>query len=128
LAALRAVDAARDEARKQRAGHQPTIDVVASYGRNAQAVGGFPGQNGYDIWQGSIGLQLNVPIYAGGGQDAKVREALAMQEKAAQALELAKRNARAMVKQAWFGWRANSSRQIAAQQAAKFSALTLKTA
>jgi outer membrane protein len=43
LAARKAQEAARAEVKKQRAGHSPTLDVVASYGRNSQAVGGFPG-------------------------------------------------------------------------------------
>lgn len=128
LAALRGVDAASEEVRKQRAGHEPTLDLVASYGRNSQHAGTFPGQNGFNIRQGTIGVQLNVPIYSGGGQNAKVREAVAMREKALMDLESAKRNVRQASKQAWFGWQAGSTRQNAAQQAMKFSTLSLNSA
>jgi len=73
-------------------------------------------------------VQLNVPLYSGGTQNAKVREAVALQDKATQDLESAKRNARLMVKQAWFTWHAGFARQTAALQANKFSTLTLQAA
>lgn len=128
LAASRALDAATEEIRKQRAGHEPTLDMVATYGRNGQGAGSFPGQNGYDINQRAIGLQLNIPLYSGGGQSAKVREAVALREKAAQDLESARRSARLAGKQAWFGWQAGNARKVAAMQALKYSAVALKAA
>jgi outer membrane protein len=127
-AAVKALDAANDEIRKQRAGHEPTVDLVASYGRNSQGVGGFPGQSGYDIKQRSVGLQLNIPLFSGGTQNAKVGEALAMRDKAAQDLELARRNVRTATKQAWLNWRAGFVRQTAASQSLKFTAMTLQAA
>lgn len=116
-AARQAQEAARLEVRKQFAGHLPTLELVGSYGRNGQEVGGFPGQAGYDITQSSAGLQLSVPLYAGGGQSAKVREARAQLEKAAQDYEAARREALVSVKKAWFGWRAARSRVQAGTQA-----------
>ena len=92
-AALQAFDAADAEVRKQSAGHQPTLDLVATYGKNSQATGGFPGQAGYDIKQNTIGLQLNIPIYSGGTQSAKVVEAVATREKARLDIEAARRAA-----------------------------------
>lgn len=126
LAASRALDAATEEIRKQRAGHEPTLDIVATYGRNGQGAGSFPGQNGYDINQRAIGFQLNIPLYSGGGQSAKVREAVALREKAMQDLESARRNARLAGKQAWFGWQSGNARKTAALQAVKFSGVALK--
>lgn len=128
LAARAAADAANEEVRKQSAGHEPTLDAVATYGRNGQGAGNFPGQNGYEITQATVGLQLTVPLYSGGTQSAKVREALAMQDKAAQDLEAAKRNARQVVKQAWFTWYAGLARHTAASQASKFTTLALQSA
>jgi len=126
LAASRALDAATEEIRKQRAGHEPTLDIVATYGRNGQGAGSFPGQNGYDINQRAIGFQLNIPLYSGGGQSAKVREAVALREKAMQDLESARRNARLAGKQAWFGWQAGNARKTAALQSVKYSVVALK--
>jgi len=128
LSAEQALIAANDEVRKQRAGHQPTLDLVGSYGYNAQSVGNFPGQNGYEITQGIVGLQLTIPLYTGGGQSAKVGEALALQEKARQELEAARRAARLTVKQAWFLWRAGRARHLAALKALRSYALALEAA
>lgn len=119
LAATQAYEAATAEVSKQRAGHFPTLDLVASYGKNGQAVGGFPGQAGYDITQGTLGLQLNVPLFAGGSQSAKVDEALAQKEKARLDLEAARRTAILNTKQAWFGWHGAFARTRAGSQAVK---------
>ncbi|WP_256578195.1 TolC family outer membrane protein [Pseudomonas sp. PIC25] len=116
LAARQAYEAAEAEVRKQRAGHSPTLDLVASYGKNSQAVGGFPGQAGYDIKQGSIGVQLNVPLYSGGTQSAKVAEALAQEERASQEVEAARRSAVLAAKRAWFAWRGAVARAAAGAQ------------
>ncbi len=102
LAALAAVDAARDEVRKQQAQHKPTLDLVVSItGNNQASAGNFPGQAGYSSRQRSAGLQLNIPIYSGGGISAKVREALALQAKAEAEAETATRSAQLDVKQAY---------------------------
>jgi outer membrane protein len=122
LAAEKAFQAAQDEVRKQRAGHQPTLDLVSSYGKNAQAVGGFPGQAGYDINTATIGVQLNIPIFSGGAQSAKVDEAVAQKEKARLELETANRNAILGVKQAWFGWHAARAKVSAGRQLLKSAA------
>lgn len=116
LAARQAFEAASHEVDKQRAGHQPTLDLVASYSSNSQATGGFPGQAGYDIKQNAIGLQLNVPIFSGGTQSAKVDEAVALKEKARQEMEAARRTARFAAKQAWFGWQGAAARAQAGMQ------------
>lgn len=127
LAALRGFDAASEEVRKLSAGHEPTLDMVANYGRNAQQTGSFPGQSGFNINQNTIALQLNVPLYSGGGQSAKVAEAVAMREKAEMDVEAAKRNVRQACKQAWFGWQAGNARETAALQSLKFSSLSLNS-
>lgn len=126
LAAGRAYEAASEEVRKQRAGHEPTLDMVATFGKNGQGAGSFPGQNGYDIKQRSLALQLNIPLFSGGTQNAKVGEAIALREKARQDLELARRNVRLAAKQAWFGWQAGDARKTASLQAVTFTTLALK--
>jgi outer membrane protein len=117
LAARRALEAAQAEVRKQRAGHHPTLDLVASYGKNSQEVGGFPGQSGYDIQQGSIGLQLNLPLYSGGTQSAKVAEALAQEARARQEVEAARRTAVLSTQRAWFTGQGAAARASAGAQA-----------
>lgn len=119
LAAIQAHEAASHEVRKQQAGHQPTLDLVASYGKNSQAVGGFPGQAGYDIMLGTVGLQLNMPIYSGGTQSAKVDEAVAQKEKARFDIDAARNLSILSAKQAWYGWYSAYSKARAAGQAIK---------
>ncbi len=116
-AATRALAAAEDEISKQRAGHQPTLDMVASYGNNDQAVGNFPGQTGYHIRTLTVGLQLNVPLYSGGTQSAKVAEAIALRDKARDDLEAARRQAILNVKNAFLGWRGGTAKAKAAGMA-----------
>ena len=128
LAATKAYEAASDEVRKQSAGHHPTLDVVVNYGKNSQQVGGFPGQAGYDIRQGSVGLQLNVPIFSGGMQSAKTDEALAQKEKARFDLEAARRNAILAAKQAWFNWHSAKAREQAGAQAIRSAKAAIQVA
>ena len=127
-AAYYALSVADEEIRKQRAAYGPTLDVVSSYGRNSQQVGGFPGQGGYDIKLGTIGLQLSVPLFSGGAQDARVEEAVALREKARQDLVSAQRASRLAAQQAWFAGQAAGTRRAAALQATRAALLALQSA
>ncbi len=89
-AARMAHEVATQEVTKNRGGHLPTLDAVASYAETGQGAG-IQGGVGFDSTTRYIGLQLAVPIYQGGLVNSKVREALANQEKARQELENARR-------------------------------------
>ncbi|WP_372826161.1 TolC family outer membrane protein [Polaromonas sp.] len=83
------LEAARYEVEKAQAGHFPTLDVVAQWSRNdSDTVTSV--NNRYT--NKSIGLQLNVPIFAGGYVNSQVRQALAEQERVGQALEALRRD------------------------------------
>ena len=85
-------DIAALEVERQRAGHLPTVDLVASY--SAQAANASTNSNvAIDQRQGTVGLAFTVPIYQGGFVNSKVREAIALQDNARQNLEAARRNA-----------------------------------
>ena len=90
LQSLRAqFDAARMEVDKAQAGHKPTLDAVAQWSRsNSDSVTNVNSR--YD--NKSIGLQLSVPLYAGGYVSSSVRQAVAAQERAREALEAARRD------------------------------------
>ena len=90
LQSLRAqLDAARMEVDKAQAGHKPTLDAVAQWSRsNSDSVTNVNSR--YD--NKSIGLQLSVPLYAGGYVSSSVRQAVAAQERAREALEAARRD------------------------------------
>jgi outer membrane protein len=66
---------AKREIAKQNAGHRPTVDLVGSVGRSNNASVAFIGVNQTTA---QLGVQFNMPIYAGGGIDAKTREAIAL--------------------------------------------------
>ncbi len=78
---------------KAKAGHYPTLDLVASYGyvnsAGASISLGFTNSS----TQGIIGVNLAVPLYQGGFVDSQVRQALALQDRARQDLEFARRTA-----------------------------------
>lgn len=88
------------EIEKQRAGHYPTLDLVATNGRSGAGAGTT---GGFDSKSSTIGLQLSVPIFAGGGVTSKSREAVALKEKAAADLENARRTAALNARQAYLG-------------------------
>jgi protease secretion system outer membrane protein len=75
----RAVEVAEEEVNKARAGHTPRLDLVAGFNRNESETASTYNQNANVR---SIGLQLNVPLYAGGYVDAATRQATGNHEKA----------------------------------------------
>lgn len=78
------LEAARLEVRKAQAGHFPTLDAIAQLTRSdSDTVTNV--NNRYN--NKSVGLQLNIPIFAGGYVNSQVRQALAEQERVGQALE-----------------------------------------
>ncbi len=74
------IDLASQEVKKYQAGHYPQLDAVASISKStSETVATF----NQDIFNKSIGVQLNIPIYAGGSTSAQVVEAKANLKKAA---------------------------------------------
>lgn len=72
LASKHQVQAARHEVKKQKSGHLPTLDAVASYSHSDEGGTSFLG-NESDIE--NYALELNIPIFQGGGTRSRVREA-----------------------------------------------------
>lgn len=96
------LEVAGREIEKQRAGHYPTLDLVAAYGKNGTAYSTTTG-SGSDSKSSTIGLQLAVPIFAGGVVSSKEREAAALNEKARADLDYARRTATLGARQAYLG-------------------------
>lgn len=71
IAAEFAVEVARANVDLQRAGHYPSLDAVASYGYSDVSAGRLGGSVSTDT---IVGLQINVPLYQGGGVNARARE------------------------------------------------------
>lgn len=80
------VAVAEKEIAVAQAGHMPTVDVVARYSNN-YANGGVNGF-GSDVDNGTIGLELNIPIYQGGAISSGARRAGFEKQKAQNELDL----------------------------------------
>jgi protease secretion system outer membrane protein len=79
-----AVEIARQEINKQRSGHAPRVDFVASYSKASSDTLNTINQ---DSTVRSLGVQMSVPLYAGGYASATTRQAVAGHEKAKAALQ-----------------------------------------
>lgn len=79
-----AVEVARQEINKQRAGHAPRIDLIASVTKTKSDNVIF---FGLDTFTRSIGVQVNMPLYAGGSVNALTSQAVSNHEKAKADLE-----------------------------------------
>ncbi len=90
LAKQSAMNAAREEIRRQEGGHYPTLDLVAAYNKNDTDGSLFGG--GSEVDTTTVMLQLNVPLYAGGAVSSKVRETENLFSKSKDELEQAWRN------------------------------------
>jgi len=78
---------------KAKAGHYPTLDLIASFAyANYSGAAINLGVSNYST-TGTIGVQVAVPIYQGGFVDSTVRQAITLQDKARQDLEFARRTA-----------------------------------
>jgi outer membrane protein len=80
------------EVERARAGHYPTLDLVANATQQGSTGSTTTDFNG-NLRSALFGVVLNVPIYTGGFVNSRVRETISLQDKARSDLEAAKRNA-----------------------------------
>jgi outer membrane protein len=82
---------AEQEIARNQAGHLPTLDAVASYTSSYAngTVSRFGAGN--ELQVGSIGLQLQIPLYEGGAVSSRVRQAVLNKQKALDDLDLVRR-------------------------------------
>jgi len=88
-AAIFQLNASEANLKVAKAGHMPTLDLVASYGETELENAKTPQQEGT---QGVIGLKLNVPLYMGGGTQAGVRQQRSLVTVAEQDLNTVRRD------------------------------------
>jgi len=94
LAQEAAMAAAKQEIKKNRSDHLPTLDIVANYGSNWSSHSlTTPNDYSTRAKQNEVGLQLTVPLFTGGSTSSKVVEAIAAMNKAEEDLEVASRQA-----------------------------------
>lgn len=105
-----------------RAGHMPTLDAVAQVARTHISSGNdlVKAQSGAGT-AGSIGLEFNMPLYAGNAIQNRVRETLSLQDKAERDLDNARRGVELGTRQAYSGVQSGLA-QVKAYEAAESSA------
>jgi len=98
------LEVADREIAKSQAAHSPTLDLTAAYGNNYTS-GSITSPADISVRSRStqVGLSLTIPLYAGGGVQARVREAVALKSKAGEDLEAARRLAVTQARQAFAG-------------------------
>ncbi len=122
-----ALDIARMETEKAKTGHLPTVDLQASVSQSHYPDGNpsastAPGSR-YRSTNAGIGVVLNWPLFAGFAIENRVRETLALEEKARADLDNIERGVAQAVRTAFFGVQSGVS-QVKALEAAEASSLT----
>jgi outer membrane protein len=111
------LESAKREISRNRAGHYPTLDLVATATRNK--VSGQTQQSGTTT-NNAVGVQWSVPIFNGFAVTSRVRESIALEDKARNDLEATRRNAALGARQAFLGVNSGLA-QVRALQAAEVS-------
>jgi protease secretion system outer membrane protein len=112
------LDAAQMEVKKASFGHYPTLDAVAQWSRSdSESVANVNSR----YTNTSLGLQLNVPLYAGGGVNSSVRQALAGVEFAEQSLAMGRRDLALSVRKEYRGINESIAKIKALEQALRSS-------
>jgi len=117
---LIALEVAQLETQKAESGHKPTLDLTASYSAINNMDGSSSGGTGSRIGVGTLGLTFNLPLFAGFSTQNRIKETLALEEKAQNDLEGAKRTVAQTTRTAFFGVLSGQG-QVKALEAAEAS-------
>ena len=110
-AAEQALQYASQTVTEKRGNQLPVVALSAGYNDNrSNQNGALPVTRG-----SSIGVSVSLPLFAGGGIDSQIREALARQESARDKLESTRRQLREDVRKSWLGV-TNGAALVRAQQ------------
>ena len=117
-------DIAELETDKARSAHLPTVDLVGSFGkqRNDGVVGVSSGASSLagSFTNRSVGVQMNLPLFTGDSIQNRVRETLALQDKARNDADAAQRGVERGTRQAFFAVQSGEA-QVRALEAAEAS-------
>jgi outer membrane protein len=122
---------ASDEISIQRSGHYPVVDIVARSGENdfdanRRLNNGpkFPADSSGT--NDSIGIQFSVPLFAGGGTNSRVREAVYLHRASREQLQRVTRETERQARDAYLGVLSEISRTNALQRAVQSSQTALE--
>ncbi|MEF7613710.1 TolC family outer membrane protein [Aquincola sp. MAHUQ-54] len=112
------LDNAKLETEKARAGHLPTVELVARFGGQRQRgnAAELPGNS----VPATVGVEMNLPLFAGFSVQNRVKETLSLEEKARNDLEAARRAVATATRTAYFQVQ-SSLAQVRALEAAETS-------
>ena len=121
--AAMALDVAKLEVDRARAGHKPTVDLNFTQ-TNQYNYGGTSGNAAtsatYWLHVSTIGVQMNLPLFAGFATQNRIRETVSLSDKAQQDLESTRRNVNQGTKSAYLNL-ASGLGQVKALEAAEDS-------
>jgi outer membrane protein len=112
------LELAKRDIQRNRAGHLPTLDLVASstHTKNSGQLSGISGSSNNK----AVGVQWSVPIFSGFAVTSRVRESIALEDKARNDLETTRRNAAQLARQSYLGVNSGLA-QVKALEAAEIS-------
>ena len=116
----RKFDIAELEVMKAQAGHKPTVDLVGQYQITRAPSSSYPAAGNFRTSTASVGVQFNMPLFAGYAIQNRVKETLALVEQTRAERETALRNLTQGVRSAFYGVQSGQS-QVKALEAAEAS-------
>lgn len=118
-----ALEVAKLEIDKAKAGELPTIDAVASVGAN-KATGDsiIPGTTR----SASVGVELNWPLYTGGAVQNRIKETVSLEQRSREEFESARRTVAQNTRVAYFGVQSGEALVKALEAAESSSRLSLE--
>jgi outer membrane protein len=136
ISARLATDIAKQDVNVARSGHLPSFDIVANRG-DQDFTGDQVGRNAAGIvtprspadqtqLTDSIGIQVTVPIFSGGGTSSSVRQRVYLHRAARERLERANRETERATRDAYLGVLSEISRVKALRQALESSKTALQ--
>ena len=120
-----ALEIAKRDITRNRAGHYPTVDLVASRSNT--------NQNNTVLGQTStgntntVGVQWAIPIFSGFSVTSQVRQSIALEDKARSGLESSRRTAAQNARQSYLGVHSGLAQVKALQAAERSSQLSLES-
>lgn len=121
-----AQELAKLDTQKARTGTAPTVDAIARVSATAQNYRpSLVGNNG-TVLAGTVGLELNMPLYTSGLIENQVKETVTLEEKARNDLEAARRGVAQATRVAYYGVQSGQAQVKALEAAESSSKLALE--
>ena len=130
IAARLGVDVAKRNVKIAQAGHMPTVDLFANRtefdANSTQINNGLEGPADSDQTDDTYGVRVNIPIFAGGATQSRVREQVHLHRAERERLEGAIRRAERDTRDAYLGVLAEKARVTALNQSVKSNQTALE--